>query len=422
MNIFDIVINLIESTILSLFIYLVLQRKGKYLSLLFAISIDCLNTTFCNYFLVPEFIITITTIIIFLIYANYLNRKSWIQNIFLVLCLNIMINASVSITILLTSIIFSFPNDSYNIYIFMTVFSKLLNLILIIILSFCIKKWNILQTRKLIYLLLSIFSLDIIYSSLIDLIFVDNIYNSRIITSLVMINLLTICLCIIFFESQKEQIERLSLQKDRIRLETQEKIYELNQANILEIRKWRHDIKHLFLSIKHHLTHNEIEEAISLLEQENQILSKHNVYMHSGNDLLDSILIDKHNIIKDNNISLVIECDTSDCPLNQTQFFIIVGNLLDNAIEGCINTKQKQIIISIGIQKDYYFIKMQNSITQSILTSNPRLVTTKNGKLGHGFGIRNIIKITNECNGDIHFDELNNQFIAKVLIPIKHIN
>lgn len=419
MDIFDIVINLIESTLYISFVFIILKKNKDYLPYIAAIFIYFLSLNLFNFFhIIPDFILNITTLFIIFLYASYLNSKQPLQNLFISLLIDCINNITVTTSVILTSFIYEFPFYVGSSYVFMVITSKILFLLLGFIVSKYITTYHLLNSKKIKYILLVLFVILLMYSQLIDFIFFKSVLNSYIMIILMLLNILSVFVCVIFFESQKEQIERLSLQKDMLRLETQEKIYKLNQENILEIRKWRHDIKHLFLSIKHHLTHNEIEEAISLLEQENQIANKSNVYVHSGNDLLDSILIDKRNIIKDNNIHLIVNCGSNDCPLNQTQFFIIVGNLLDNAIECCINTKQKQIDISIGIQKDYYFIKIQNSISQSILASNPRLITTKKDNLGHGFGIRNIKRIMNECNGDIHFDELNNQFIVKVLIPI----
>lgn len=418
MEIFNIVINCIESIILALFIYLVLQKRGKYISLFFVISIDCINTTLCNYFLVPELVLTLTTISIFFIYAHYLNRNSWIQNVFLVLCLDIMINASTSITILLTSCFFSFPSDSESVYIFMIICSKLLNFIIMIITAHYIKKWNILKTRKLIYLLLSIFLLDVAYSSLIDYIFIENIYNYYIVTLLVLINLLTLCLCIIFYETQKDQVEKLALQRDKLRLETQEKIYRINQNNIEELRKWKHDIKHVLLSASHFIKTNQIDQAISTLEQQNNILNQNQFFIQTGNDLLDSILIEKNQIISDKKIELILNINSHPCPINDTHFFVIIGNLLDNAIENCNSTQQKQIVISIGIYNKYYFIKMQNSIINPILKKNPLLITTKEDSSHHGIGIASIKLLVSQYHGKISFDDTNQLFTVNILIPL----
>lgn len=56
---------------------------------------------------------------------------------------------------------------------------------------------------------------------------------------------------------------------------------------------------------------------------------------------------------------------------------MILGNLIDNAIENCSSNYIKQIKINIGEYQNNYYIKIQNSISKPILKNNPNLKSTK---------------------------------------------
>ena len=94
MSTFDIVINLLEASLEVLFIYLVLQKSGKYLSLVLFSLLDFMAITLCNYALLPELLLTLSSILVLFIYATLLNKRGYIQNIFLILLFRVSANAN----------------------------------------------------------------------------------------------------------------------------------------------------------------------------------------------------------------------------------------------------------------------------------------------------------------------------------------
>ena len=114
-------------------------------------------------------------------------------------------------------------------------------------------------------------------------------------------------------------------------------------------------------------------------------------------------------------IHLVIINNINEIPISHTHFSIIIGNLLENAIENC--GESKEIIIDIGNMSTYFYIKIINSIDTSILDNNPHLLTTKHDKKIHGIGLNNIYFILNKYSGKISFNDQDNHFIVRILIP-----
>ena len=96
---------------------------------------------------------------------------------------------------------------------------------------------------------------------------------------------------------------------------------------------------------------------------------------------------------------------------------VIVGNLIDNAIENCDSNFNKQLWVSIGTKPEYYFISIKNSIKDSVLAANPDLNTTKVDSEHHGIGINNVRLLVNHYQGLIKFEEDEGYFIVKILIP-----
>ena len=66
---------------------------------------------------------------------------------------------------------------------------------------------------------------------------------------------------------------------------------------------------------------------------------------------------------------------------------ILISNLLDNAIEGCNGADTPMIELIISRQKTFLYIIVKNTISDSVLSANPRLATSKVNKSAHGFVI-----------------------------------
>ena len=83
---------------------------------------------------------------------------------------------------------------------------------------------------------------------------------------------------------------------------------------------------------------------------------------------------------------------------------ILIGNLLDNAIEECekISDGEKEIIIKITKGRFYLNISVKNPTHCPVLKYNPDLVSTKEAKEFHGMGVKSIKNIVAKYDGLIN--------------------
>lgn len=407
MSVFDISINFLESFCCCLFIFLILSNKKQYFSLLFFTSLYFICLCVFNYYLFPEIFLTLSCFITSYLQAYTLNKHGHIQNLFTILFLDVINNFSISISMLITSLFYKFPFYN-NGYIMMVLISKSIFILLIFICYRYIKKYQILQTTKLVYCSLSLLFLNLIYSSLSDLIYYFHILNSYIITICLCINLFDIFLCIIFFESKKDYEEKLALKKNIIEFKNQEKVYKENQRSMNELRRWKHDMKHIFNLIEYYIDHNMLDKAKDTIKEYNQTLDTNSLVIQCGNEFLDYIISARLDRIKENNIHINIVNNIVDIPINNEHVSIIIGNLLDNAIENC--GKDKEIIIDVGNISDYFYIKVINSIDDEVLKYNPNLMSTKEDRENHGIGLNNVRMVANMYQARISFEDQNGYF------------
>lgn len=416
MSAFDLCINIIESFIIITFIQLTLKGKKIDIWYFIFIFIDFINTTIHNYLLLPEISLTLTALIIEFIYAEHLNCYKMIQNIFL----SIYVNAIFSITASLIIITFgSIFNDIFSgsLYYIICILCKTIQVIILYISTYFMKKYHFLSTNKLIYILSSLVILNCINSTIIDFLFYYEIYNLNSIFLVFSLNILLLLFMLFFFESKKDQDEKLALQKEMLKLENQERMQSLNKDNLLAMKKFKHDMKHVFVSMKYYLDKHDYEQLSHALMEHSKELEESDFIVETGNDLIDFLLVQKNEMMKREKIDFILGYDGCDIPMNENHFFVLMGNLMDNAIENCQSHYLKQMRLDIGQINEYFYIKIQNSITESVLKYNKDLHTTKDDGEEHGIGLSSVRLLVKQYQGLIDFSENEMFFIVKVLIP-----
>lgn len=95
---------------------------------------------------------------------------------------------------------------------------------------------------------------------------------------------------------------------------------------------------------------------------------------------------------------------------------VIIGNLLDNALEATVRSPKRWIDIKINYTKGRLIIEIQNSFDGVIHNNSEGIQTRKEDKSSHGLGIKSIQTSIKKFDGvmKIHYDETT--FSTKVLM------
>lgn len=219
--------------------------------------------------------------------------------------------------------------------------------------------------------------------------------------------------------SEREHQAQIALNHEQMTKEHQLVIQDM-YTNML---KQRHDIKQHIQTIEQ-LIINEGSSAAKQYLDEYQARKPQPEGFLTGSIPVDALLTAKALACKHHNILLkVSQCPLNDLPISEIDFCAIIGNLLDNAIEGnnriTYKIDQKWIHLSFSRVWDMFSIRCENSMEPtSIKKHNNKFQTSKsNAPEIHGFGIPNIISIAESAEGFCNFDTDGNTFIATVTLP-----
>lgn len=195
--------------------------------------------------------------------------------------------------------------------------------------------------------------------------------------------------------------------------------YEEIKNIYLDMRGWRHDYHNHIQTIKAYLTFNEIEAANKYLNTLDKSLDEVDSYVKSGNLILDAILNSKISLAKTKNIKIVCKADVSNTiSLRDVDLCVILGNLLDNAIEASelIPIEDRFIRIYITILKKQLYISIQNSAREDLTFNEKNYISTKRGN--HGFGMKRVKILVEKYNGYLNLQNESGIFASEVTIPI----
>lgn len=186
------------------------------------------------------------------------------------------------------------------------------------------------------------------------------------------------------------------------------------------LRKFRHDIKGHIEIIKHYFDIDEVENAKKYLAQLDNEFSNARLLYNTGNPVVDSILSMKHNLIVENNIEISLNGNFR--LLNNIDDFAICTifqNAVQNAIEACekIEPDNKRFVeITCNNVNDDLFVQFTNPVFKPVNIKNNAITTTKKDYVNHGFGLKQIEKVTEDIRGNLFISCNDLKFSLKILL------
>lgn len=422
---FDLIMNLLEFLAYTKYFNYYFQPKKEKSTYLYNYSIFIL-------FLVIISAISIPYFLLFFLFFSFIFNKFTYQinyktNIGHIIKFNVFYYLTYSVLILCDLFIFDtfFTIDNYF---YQNLKAVVLNTLIFIFFSFIFNRKNIIQKnisnpyKKFIYLLLIL-----IFIILCSFIFIsinldtkkETIQNITLITFLV--NIMMIILIISVYERimdflQESALRRLTLQKYQMN----QSFYDELSAKTKQLSSLKHDFKN-HLTIIHGWLNQEKYKELNLY------LSSIMDYVDASSDII---------VTKNQTISSILQSKRSQCDklrirfeydlefeeihkLSDMDLIIMLGNILDNAIEATskIEEEKRYIALTIEQSKTYLIISCKNSLKDKPIEKNGILLTIKQDNNIHGIGLTNVIESCKKHNGECKYHYNETMFHIQLLLP-----
>lgn len=185
------------------------------------------------------------------------------------------------------------------------------------------------------------------------------------------------------------------------------------QQQYEEIRKQRHDFNNTLGII---LSLNKEHEEAKISEYIEDYLKSHKRHVHfitTDNPLIDAIINSKIPEAEEHGISFELLVPDSIPDENSLEICTVIGNLLDNAITACSESRAKIMKLMISIDSDRRLtLTVKNTVDSPVLKTNPDLVS----KDGDGYGVKIVRDTAAKLGGIADFWDEEGYFCCNVIV------
>lgn len=215
----------------------------------------------------------------------------------------------------------------------------------------------------------------------------------------------------------KIQVDKNNLDISQSLLQEQmENIHKLYQKNRLSLHEQCHMMEYLYCMIKE----KRYDKAEEFLHKYIGELDEEKSQVWTGLPFLDFILNYKKQVMDQKEISFQLELDVYEYPFEEAELGILLGNLLDNAIEACEKCvpEKREIYLHIWNVGFMFILRLKNSSSKSPMVNGQRFLTDKADKNAHGMGVELVKRILKKYGGNIDFHYDGEYFEVKLIAPI----
>lgn len=214
-------------------------------------------------------------------------------------------------------------------------------------------------------------------------------------------------------------------------LKNQVQIY-ANQLDVIcqseeKAKALRHDLKHHMNELKLLANKYDAAEIQDYIDHMEYFIHNPKEIVSSGNVEIDSVLnymLQKAKAeLKTVNVKVILPEEIK----HSFDLNVLIGNLLENAIEAAGHTDIKYLNVYIALQRGVLKMQIDNSFVTGILSekgerdSGRVFLTTKKRKEQHGIGLQNVKKIVESYNGNMNIQTEEDIFSVKLILYMSRI-
>lgn len=217
----------------------------------------------------------------------------------------------------------------------------------------------------------------------------------------------------LLFESYYMQLEEAIRQTEFLR--RQQEMWRMKAEQQGEMRRLIHDLRHQIELIQS----MDSEAATVFAQLLNRQAENYIPLPESGNLMLDAVLNEKIRKCQSNGIVFQTEVNVVNSDwIDPLDIDVLFGNAIENAMEAVAQLKEDLRWIQLKIHENntLLLIKISNPYSGLLSWSSGELVTSKNEKSSHGYGLKSIRKIVEKYSGTIKIETDDHLFQLSIAL------
>ena len=191
------------------------------------------------------------------------------------------------------------------------------------------------------------------------------------------------------------------------------------QQRINEARQAKHDVRHHAYLMREYLRNGQLQELEAYLDKYCSSLPETRSLMHCQHDTTNVLLSYFAQQAADRKINMDIFVQLpKTIHLPETTISVVLGNLLENAIDACskVTSGQKKITVRGKASMGSVFFEITNTYDGNLRkTKSGAFLSTKKGS-GHGLGLESVSQLAESLGGILELDAKDGVFRASILL------
>ena len=186
-----------------------------------------------------------------------------------------------------------------------------------------------------------------------------------------------------------------------------------------EMLGFKHDFSKHISTLLSLAANKDMLAVESYLNELSQDFIRQEKTIKTGNEVADAILSSKISLAKSCGITVKADAEIAvKLSTGAVDLCIILGNLMENAIEACKNLEEKDRLIRIFMEmkNTQLYISVTNTAPAGKLTKYGKKFLTTKGK-GRGFGLARIDSVVERLGGYISRNSEDGVYSTEILLP-----
>ncbi|MCI8693923.1 MAG: sensor histidine kinase [Lachnospiraceae bacterium] len=181
------------------------------------------------------------------------------------------------------------------------------------------------------------------------------------------------------------------------------------------MRGWRHDYRHHIQAMKVHAAKGEYAEIDRYLDMLDQDLTNVETVVKTGNRMADAILNSKLSLAEQKEIRIKAEARIPvSLTVSELDLCTIIGNLLDNAMEACMELPPQERLIRVYMEMKGNYLYF--ALTNTAKGEKKHSFRSTKGK-GHGLGLSRVDAAVKKYGGYVTRASEDGAFSTEILLP-----
>lgn len=186
-----------------------------------------------------------------------------------------------------------------------------------------------------------------------------------------------------------------------------------------KMREWRHDYHNHMQALSAHLESGNVEAAKDFLQEINENLVTVDTVIKTGNTMVDAILNSKISLMKTKEIAVNATARVPEkLKISDVDLCIVIGNLLDNAMEACerLEKDDRFTRIYISAKNNHLYMSFTNSSGKKAEKIGGLFASSKGRD--HGIGLSRVDGIVKKYGGYVTRASEDGGFTTEVILPL----